>query len=238
MTKELTKNEPQELDLHSALLEVVKRPDIDPERMEKFLDLQIKIEDRQAKKQFYEAMAGFQDECPIITRSKKVSFKSVDYSYAPLDEMVYVIKPVLKKFGLAFSFNTENKTDKLTDLHTKITHTGGHFEVSQLEFDTIHDDDRMNSSQRRKSALSYFKRAGLENALGIVTQGDDDDAVRSAKQGISEEQIKTIKQLMIDTDTTEDKFFHFLQTDSLSTLSSSDAKRAINALKQKGMASV
>ena len=61
----------------------------------------------------------------------------------------------------------------------------------------------MNASQRRKSALSYAKRAGLENALGIATADEDDDAIRATEKELdgksSDELFQTMKDLMDKT---------------------------------------
>ncbi|QDP68095.1 MAG: putative essential recombination function protein [Prokaryotic dsDNA virus sp.] len=220
--------------IQNALIEIVQRKDIDPDRLEKFLDLQIKLEERQNEKAFNQAMSMFQGKCPIITKKKKVSFKTTNYSYAPIDEIVFEIKPLLTEFGLSFSFNVREKNETISYLDTIITHIDGHSKVFTIEFEhLVNDSTSMNSSQRRKSALSYAKRAGLENALGIVTQGEDDDANRLMDVSITPQEIQTIKGLMKATDTTKDRFLQFLKVQKLEELDSFGAKKAINALKQK-----
>lgn len=229
--KEITIQEGESME--SALIEIVKRKDIDPDRLEKFLELQIKMEDRQAKKNFYDALAGFQQDCPVIPKNKNVNFKSVDYNYAPLDEIVRIIKKPMGKYRLAFSFNTKSKSEKIGLLLTKITHGDGHSEISEIEYDIIHDDQRMNNSQRRKSSITYMKRAGLENALGIVTANEDDDAQGANDQGISKDQIILIEGLIPQANTTQVKFLKYLKVENFEDLSCYEAKKAINALKGK-----
>ena len=229
--------------MQSALLEIVRRKDIDPDRLEKFLNLQIKMEERQAKKSFSEAMANFQGKCPTIPKSKKVEFtaksgNTTKYNYAPLDEMIHVARPYLKESGLSYSFNMVPKDNKITKLITTIRHINGHEENTEYEFDTIHEDSRMNLSQRRKSALSFAKRAALENALGLVTADEDDDAKRAIDNPVTKEQLDTIKELMFHTETTEPIFIKYLQVESLDDLSVYEAKKAINVLKQKRVVNV
>lgn len=232
-------NNPPVATINDALLQIVMRKDIDPDRLEKFLDLQIKVETRQAEKDFAEAMASFQGSCPIIKKTKGVNFTSksgstTKYNYSPLDEIVHIIKPLLEQNGLSFSFDIQPSGDRgLCCLLTTIGHRGGHSKSFRYEFPDIHDDTRMNESQRRKSALTFAKRAGLENALGIVTTEEDDDARRAVDAPISKEQVEEIGRLMKLTDTNEKVFLKFCQCDSFSELSDYDAKKAITALKTK-----
>lgn len=227
----------KEISMQEALIQIVQRTDIDPDRLEKFLDLQIKMENRQSERSFNNAVAGFQGECPIIVKNKKTSFVSktgqtTAYDYSPLDEIVSVIKPILQKFGLAFSFDVIEGPAK-SKLITKIKHRDGHTESSTLEFESMHDDQRMNSSQRRKSALTYVKRAGLENALGLVTTGEDDDAQRAIDNMATPAQIAEIEKLIIDTRSDFLKFKTAFQIQSLADFSEYEAKDAIHALKEK-----
>lgn len=240
-TKALAKAEPTQenetVSMQSALLAIVQRTDIDPERLEKFLDLQIKMENRQAERSFNEALALFQGECPIIRRTKKTDFTSksgnqTKYDYSPLDEIIHVIKPLLNKHGLSYSFDVQEK-EAHSILLTRIRHSGGHSEVYTLEFESMHDDARMNNSQRRKSALTYVKRAGIENALGIVTAGEDDDAKRAIDNPISQDQIDQINDLIKKTNTSESAFFSAMMVTKLTDFDALSAKKAINALKQK-----
>lgn len=224
-------------DIQIALMNVMQNKDIDPDRLEKFLDLQIKMEDRQAKRSFSEALAGFQGDCPIIKKIKKIDFSAgsgnkVKYNYSPLDEIVYVIKPHLKTWGLSFSFNIK-KSDQDHELLTTVRHSAGYSEETSYFFPPLHDDKRMNQSQRAKSAITYAKRAALENALGLVTAEEDDDARRALDLPITEEQIKQIESLIKSTKTETSKFLEFIKAEKLEDLSEFEAKRAIHALTQK-----
>lgn len=218
-----------------ALLEIVKRPDIDPDRLEKFLDLQIKMEERQSKAKFFDALSSFQGECPIISKSKRVKFKSVDYNYSPLDEMAEVIKPILNKWGLSYSFNLRDSgNESLVELITTVRHRGGHSEETSYFFNRYHDDDRMNKNQKAKSSVTYAKRAALENALGIVTGDNDDDG--QGLTGITEDQSKTIRFLLKELDRKEDTFLDYCagvfgsEIKSIDQMNSKQAQESISFL--------
>ena len=239
-TKALTKTElkqDQDSTIQAALIEIVSRKDIDPERLEKFLDLQIKMENRQAERSFNDALAAFQGECPIITKNKKTSFTSKSgsttaYDYAPLDEIISVIKPILSRNGLSYAFDLM-EGEHTSKLLTTIFHKDGFSKVYTYAFDTIHDDARMNSSQRRKSSLTYAKRAGLENALGLVTTGEDDDAKRAINNPISPDQIALIKDLMPKANVSEQQFLDKFKLTNLDEMDEALAKKAIFQLKAR-----
>lgn len=221
----------KDVSMQDALIAIVQRTDIDPDRLEKFLDLQIKMENRQAEKAFSEALAGFQGECPIIAKNKKVAFGTTKYDYAPLDEIVSVIKPLMSKYGLSYSFDVKSE-DKSTVMITTIYHKEGFSKMSYYAFDSL-GEGSMNQSQKRKSAVTYAKRAGLENALGLVTTGEDDDARRAIDTFISQSQLDEIKSLLIATKSDMAKFLVFLKVEKLETLTEMEAKNAIHMLKEK-----
>jgi hypothetical protein len=223
----------KENEMQSAILEIVKQKDIDPERLEKFLNLQMQMEDRQNLKQFNEAFSNFQKECPIIQKTKKVEFGKTKYDYAPLDEMVHQIKPILGKFGLSFCFNLSPENEDLMTLTTIVSHANGCSKDFQYYFNALHDDARMNGAQRRKSAITFAKRSALENALGIVTAGEDDDARRAVDNPVTNEQLEKIHSLMKTTDTTEASLLKYLKIENLGLLSEVDAKKTINSLNGK-----
>lgn len=219
-------------DIETAIVSVISRDDINPDKLEKFLDLQERILNKRNEQEFSEAMAGFQQDCPIIERKKKVSFKSTKYDYATLDEMVYTIKPILAKHGLSFSFDTVYG-EKDFQLITIISHINGHSKKYSLTFPRTHDDQRMNETQRMKSALTYAKRAGLENALGIVTSDEDDDARRLSESIISPEQAKQLTDMIEKTQSSLPKLLEVFGVDELAQLNNEQYRKAKSILLAK-----
>lgn len=218
-----------------ALIQMVQNPNIDPDRLERLLDVHIKLSDREAEQAFNAALAGFQGDCPIIKRTKRVNFKSVDYKYSPVEEVVKQIKSHLTRWGLSYSFNVRKTEDpNLHELVTNISHVDGHSKEFSHFFNPIHNDDRMNDSQRIKSSITFAKRVGLESALGIVTEEDDKDGNLPAVP-ITKEQIKEIRSLIDSTGADPERFFLYLgvATKKIEELNNYDAQKAIHALKQK-----
>jgi hypothetical protein len=225
---------PPQQTMESAIIELVQRKDIDPERLEKFLDMQERMEDRQANKALTAALSAFQRDCPIINKTKKAH----NSTYAPLDEIVHVIKPILAKHGLSFNFNTKKSGDTTSIITTTIRHVEGGIYQSEYEYLSADDGGKMNSAQKLKSALTYARRAAIELALGLVTQEEDDDAKRAVGNPITDNQIVIINDLMVATDTTPESLYKYLRIESLDSLSVIEADNAISVLKQKRKALV
>jgi hypothetical protein len=228
----------EDSEIQSALIEIVKRKDIDPDRLEKFLDIQIKMEERQQKKLFQEALSNFQKSCPIIVKRKQVKFTSksgstTQYNYSPLDEIVAIIKPFLASNGLSYSFDIVKLDKDQSELVTTIYHSGGHEKTSSYFFYNLHDDARMNQSQRAKSSITFAKRAGLENALGLVSAESDDDARRATDTMATTLMIDEIEDLIKNTGADRERIFNYLKVSNLEDLTINEAKSAILLLRQK-----
>ena len=56
---------------------------------------------RKSKIKLYKALAGFQQECPVIHQGTK----GYGYTYASLTEILSIINPIMKKHNLGFLHN-------------------------------------------------------------------------------------------------------------------------------------
>jgi hypothetical protein len=151
---------------------------LDIDKLERLLAMKERWDKEQARKGFFEALASFQDECPELRKTKKVSFSTqkgtTEYHYAPLADIDRQIKPVLKRFGFT-------KRWEITDVNGKakvkclITHTNGHTEATEMEAPNDTSGSK-NEIQAKGSAIEYMKRYTLIGALGITTADSDIDA--------------------------------------------------------------
>lgn len=214
---------------------VILSQDIDPDRLEKILNLQFKWEERSAEQSFNRAMTTFQKECPIINKTKKVKDRNGNerMAYAPLDEIVHKVKPLLAKFGFGYSFSDKFISDSLHDMTIEVSHIDGHRMRFSYLYNPIDDGGNMNTQQRRKSSLSYAKRAAFENAFGIITQGEDDDAVRAGETEANYEDMQQIDELIALTNSDKAKLFSHLQIPEHGGISQADARLLLKSLNAK-----
>lgn len=169
-----------------ALLSKALDGDVDVNALEKLMDLQERWEETQAKKSFERALAGFQADCPVVNKANTASLKTksgaeFQYSYASLDIIMQVIRPILKIHGLSVRFDTAQSSDGGHTTLCKVGHVDGHSETSSF-ICPIDKEMHANDTQKQGSASSYGKRYALCNALNIATGEDDDGGKASAKK--------------------------------------------------------
>jgi len=147
------------------------------ETMERLLAMREKLNEEKAKIEFFKALSAFQADCPIIKKNKKVLQKNsnqVRYAYASLDSIVSQISPILAEHGLSYMFKSSSH-DGFVKQSCEVRHFLGHSETSSFDI-PIDPDGYMGDAQKSGSASSFAKRYALQDALGILTGDDDDDA--------------------------------------------------------------
>lgn len=172
-TKEVAVQETKQVDSFIDKAIAVNAP---VETLERLFALHEKVEARNAKAQFVQAVADFQKDCPKIEKSKKVNGKDgkLRYQYAPLDAIHDQIKEHVAKHGLSYRWDVEQPDGEMKVTVT-LTHVGGHSETSTLSI-PIDSDGYMTQPQKYASAQTYAKRYTLLNVLGITTADEDTDA--------------------------------------------------------------
>lgn len=160
------------------------------ETLERLFALRKEVKAEAAKEEFVQALAKFQEECPVIEKKKAVLNRdgnTVRYKFAPIDSIVEQIKRALAKNGLSYRWTVES-TDKGITATCIITHKLGHSESSSFTIPVEEAKmskagfELMSAPQRHASALTFAKRYSLCNALGIATGDEDDDAVSVKKE--------------------------------------------------------
>lgn len=153
------------------------------ETLERLFALHKDVQAERARTAFTEALSEFQDQCPIIKKTKKVMNKdgrTVRYVYAPIDAIVEQIKKPLSLNGFSYTFTVEN-TESMITATAKVTHKLGHFETSTFSI-PVDKEGYMTAPQKIASALTFAKRYALCNALGISTGDEDTDATDVGKE--------------------------------------------------------
>lgn len=131
----------------------------------------------QAKEEFDRAFAAFQSECPPIVKSKGVSISGATaYKYAPFEDIVAVIKPLLQKHGFSYTLDTDvASADRWVIAKCRINHAGGHSTESVAKFPLGDGNKLMSNTQVYAAALTFASRRVLCNAFGLVVAGEDSD---------------------------------------------------------------
>ncbi len=183
------------------LIAIAIREKVDIAQLEKLMDLQDRWEAKEAKKLFFDALARFQLNCPVITKNKKADFNTskgrVEYQYATLDEIIEQIKKPLAEAELSYRFQIkENGTN--IEVTCVITHRAGHAEINSMSANPDTTGVK-NEIQSRGSTVTYLQRYTLIGSLGLGTaQSDVDGESKQSKKTDDNKNITPELQKKVD----------------------------------------
>jgi hypothetical protein len=133
---------------------------------------------RAAEAAFNEALSAFQAECPVINKGKTVTDRSNAklYSYAPIEKIEEVIRPVERAHGFSHTFDQDvNSQPGWVISKCIVTHKDGHQRVTISKFPLGSKTSIMSDTQVYAGALTFANRRTLANAYGLVIAGEDLD---------------------------------------------------------------
>ena len=133
-------------------------------------------------KNLFKALAEFQQEVPVIFKGTTAGSGNFAYQYADLPAILNVINPLMQKHGLGFTQLTNHK-DGFDYLVTVVFHveSGETLETSLRLMPDV-ELKGQNIFQSYGSQLTYFRRYGISQILGLVTDKDTDAAGETTKK--------------------------------------------------------
>lgn len=203
---------------------------VEPDKLEKLLDIQAKWEGREAEKRLAEAMAAFQRDVPSIIKSRK----SHVGNFASLDDIMYAIRPVLADNGLSISFDTSIPAPGQLTAICHVMHSGG-AKFNRSVTAPVDQKMSVNDTQKMGSAVSYCKRYVLIAALNlIVSDHADDDGKGAGTQYITAEQVNELEtKLSYCPAGTLASLLEWAEAPSLATIEAGKFPTALKTLKSK-----
>jgi len=161
-------NEPMDL-----LRMAVEKGNVDVATLERLMVVRKEILGETARRDFFDALAAFQAECPIILRSR--AGHENRYNYAPLERIVKDVTPYLTKHG--FSHQEDGVvTEGWVEAIVTVTHRGGHKEEKRFKVPS-ESKAGMSPQQKYGAAMTYATRYAFCAAFGIRTADKDTDCV-------------------------------------------------------------
>lgn len=228
--------EPDQSEIGGILrLAVEKNVGIDT--IERLVALKERAEERSAASEFNGALAAFQSECPPIPKKSraKITTKSggeYGYSYAELDTIAIVIRPLLTKLGLSYSWDSELDAKGMLICTCTLRHVAGHAQGAKFILPTT-TASAMSDQQKHAAALTYARRQSLIQVLGLTTTDHDNDGAAGADDAITEAQEHTIEEWLRDSGAELSKFLGYMKVGKVAEIKARDFTKAINALKAK-----
>ncbi len=156
---------------------LARDPNVDPEKLERLIALQERIMRHNAKAAFDAAFSKMQPKIPEIDERGQIIVQTkVRSTYAKLEDIHKVIKPILAEYGFALRHRTEWPADKANIIRIVgiLSHEEGHSEESSFEAPMDKSDYRTDI-QSQGSTVSYGRRYTTLDLLNIATRGADND---------------------------------------------------------------
>jgi hypothetical protein len=164
----------------AAIIQVIERaamnPAVDIDKMERLLEMQERILDRNARAAYAAAFAEMQPDLPEIPEHGKGHNNA---SYALWEDINDLIKPVLAKYGFGISFKPGRDGPNIT-VTAILTHREGHSEEASMIL-PVDASGSKNAVQAVGSSTSYGKRYTASALLNLTSRHEDDDGKTAVK---------------------------------------------------------
>jgi len=164
----LTVSSPTPMDL----LQIAVSQNLDVDKLQKLMELQLTWEKNEARKAFVEAMNRFKSNPPQIIKNKHVKFGQTEYDHATLDHVCKAAMEGLSKVGISHRWHV-TQGDSLIKVTCVLTHEQGHSEETTLQGPTDTSGSK-NAIQAIGSTVTYLQRYTLLAATGLAAGNDDD----------------------------------------------------------------
>jgi len=163
-----------------AMLTQAIQRGLSTESLERLMAMRREIIEERAKAAYFEALSGFQGECPPIAKTREVREKNGDlrYRFASIDSIIEQTKALRFKWGLSHTMATEQAADTVTAVCT-VHHALGWKETTKFSV-PIDRKAYMTEPQKVASALTFAKRYAIMNGYGIVAGDEDDDGMSAS----------------------------------------------------------
>jgi hypothetical protein len=206
------------------------------EQLKELVGLHERIEERQARKAYFDAYARFQAKCPPIRKSSIAKFATngggeMRYTFAPLDEIARTVNPILTECGLSYTWDSKVESGIIKCVCI-VRHVLGHHESAHIELPT-ESKASMSSQQKVGAALTFARRLSLTQALGITSADEDTDGRDDYSECISEEQVHELVALATEVKADMPKFLAYCGVESLDQIPAKKFAAAVKVLERK-----
>lgn len=169
------------------------------------------------------ALIAAQAEFPPIPKTKEVIVKSEKgsyvFKYAPLEDTLKLLRPVLANAGLGLTQGADGDA-----IITTVFHTSGQWISHSMPMPSS------ASSQQYGAAFTYRRRYSLKAALGIET--DDDDADQSFTDDKTRKGAKPTSDCMANVPKERHEFVHRFASTIVDCFNAGDEQEGFKAYQE------
>lgn len=220
--------------LISMIERVAMNPDTGIDTLERLLQMQERVLEREARSAYSRDFAAMQADMPTIKERGK---GHNDITYALWEDVNEAIRPVLSKHGFGLSFKT-SQSDKLITITAILSHREGHSEETTQSFPHDNSGNKV-AIQAVGSSMTYGKRY-TAGALLNITSGEKDNDGATVVEPITEDQVLQLRDLIETLSVNEPAFIKYLNSqiknatiEKLSDIPAGDFAGCVTALKKQ-----
>lgn len=201
-----------------AIISAAKDPAVDVSKLRALLEMQERLEEREARREFIAAFARLSQDLPRVKKNgtidlgkDKAGAARGSIAFARWEDMDTAIRPLMVREGFTLSFDSAIRAGEGGGLVVTGTlmHRDGHTRTASMPLPLDSGPGR-NNLQAGGSTLSYGKRYCAEMLLNIVREGQDDDGKLGGTRFITADQVEELRKYIEATGTTEGSFLqHF-----------------------------
>lgn len=217
---------------------LASRPEVDVEKLERIMQMQEHILDRDAEKAFNAAMTKAQNRIELVVADAEN--KQTNSKYAMLKTVLLKAKPVYTEEGFSLMFYEgecpkENHKRVCVDVMHNMGHTmkGKYVDVA-IQTTGIAGKSMMTQIHGEGSAFSYGRRY-LTCMIFNIPTGDDDGNMAGSEpvEYINDQNFADITTLIQEVGANEKAFCKYLKIESLDKMPASMYERAVKELERK-----
>lgn len=245
MSKDVATKEQTEIAQSSddPFVQMVERfatnPDIDADKLQKLVDMQMQILDRNAKTEFYDAMNRVQSKLPSVLPNKRNSQTNSDY--ADLKAISSAITPVYTAEGFSASFwQGKSDAEGMIRVVGILRHKSGYSEPERfvdIPPDKVGIKGSVNKTDIHAAGSAftygrrYLKAMMFDISVGLDTDGNAD------YERITEDQAANLEAMIEEVGADRQKFLAYCKVEDLVDLPAQYFHTAVSALEKKRKAS-
>ena len=218
----------------ASIMDVIARaaqdPNVDIDKMERLLQMQERILERQSFIRFNEDLAAAQAEMEPIVRD--APNKQTSSRYARLETIVEKITPIRAKYGFSVSFTTaECPKENHIRIVGELLHTSGYSRTYAddypLDLTGIQGSPNKTRIHAHASTITYGRRYLTCMMFDLAIKDDDDDGNAAGNQAaaplgadgfISAKQRHMLEKRLQDSGSDIQRFCRYMKIDSLERL--------------------
>lgn len=122
----------------------------------------------------YEALAKAQAEFESVTATSRVTFKNVDFKFAPLSDILAAVRPALNKYGLTLTQQTKHipfgNANGVKVVTTLLHESGVSYDIESVPvFYNVNDIKNLGAQ------VTYLRRYEVKTLLGIEADSEELD---------------------------------------------------------------